>query len=57
MYGEYLLDQFCEYVSIVFLLLLLLGCFMIWSTYHCDWVDRVHDGEQQDVVLGKVPIV
>lgn len=27
------------------------------ETYHCDRVDWVHDGEQQDVVLGKVPIV
>ena len=32
---------------------------MMWydATYHCDRVDRVHYGEQQDVVLGKVPIV
>ena len=33
------------------------GCFLWCSTYHCYGVDRVHDGEQQDVVLGKVPIV
>lgn len=33
-----------------------LGVFDV-STYHGDRVDRVHDGEQQDVVLGKIPIV
>lgn len=35
-------------------------CFFFFSrfvTYHCDRVDRVHDGEQQDVVLGKVPSI
>lgn len=41
------------------MVVLFLACnFLLYccKTYHGDRVDRVHDGEQQDVVLRKVPI-